>query len=50
MWDLLNVAGTVRARQTAEQERKRALVETEAADNVIRMWKRRALTACPKSA
>ena len=42
MWDLLDVAGKVRARQTAERERERVVVEAEAAGNVIQMWKRRA--------
>ena len=42
MWDLLDVAGKVRARQAAEREREQVMVETEAADNVIQMWRRRA--------
>ena len=42
MWDLLNVAGKVRARQAAGLERERVVVEAEAADNVIQMWRRRA--------
>ena len=40
MWDLLDVAGKVRSRQAAERER--VVVEAEAADNVIQMWRRRA--------
>ncbi|WP_104195030.1 DNA polymerase III subunit alpha [Cryobacterium sp. M25] len=42
MWDLLDVAGKVRARQAAEREQERIVVEAEAADNVIQMWRRRA--------
>ena len=44
MWDLLDVAVKVRARQAAERERElqRVVVEAEAADNVIQMWRRRA--------
>jgi len=42
MWDLLDVAGKVRARQAAERERERVVGEAEAADNVIQLWKRRA--------
>ncbi|TFC49775.1 hypothetical protein E3O47_10290 [Cryobacterium sp. TMT2-17-1] len=42
MWDLLDVAGKVRARQAVERERERVVVEAEAADNVIQRWKRRA--------
>ncbi|TFC50841.1 hypothetical protein E3O47_07485 [Cryobacterium sp. TMT2-17-1] len=42
MWDLLDVAGKVRARQAVEREQERVVVEVEAADNVIQMWRRRA--------
>ena len=42
MWDLPDVAGEVRARDAAERERERVVVEAEAADNVIQMWRRRA--------
>ncbi|TFB63463.1 hypothetical protein E3N86_04595 [Cryobacterium sp. Hz7] len=42
MWDLLDVAGKVRARQAVEREQERVVVEAVAADNVIQMWRRRA--------
>ncbi|KGJ77577.1 hypothetical protein GY21_07315 [Cryobacterium roopkundense] len=42
LWDLLDVAKTVRARQAREREEAQVVVEAEAADNVIQMWRRRA--------
>ncbi|TFC24316.1 hypothetical protein E3O53_14795 [Cryobacterium sp. TMT2-18-3] len=42
LWDLLDVAEKVRVRHAAERERERVVVEAEAADNVIQMWRRRA--------
>ena len=44
MWDLLDVARIVRARQAAERDRdrERVVVAAEAADTVIQIWQRRA--------